>query len=441
MNINQFFETLASNNSRLFKEAELEKVKDNEVLKKVIFLALDPFTQFYIRKIPSYIAAKSNQADSLDSVLDSLHVLSSRQATGNAGIEFLTKLLSSLIEDDAKVIERIIGKDLKCGASVSTVNKIWPGLIAEYPCMLASGYEQKLIDKVTWPAYAQLKLDGMRFNAIVKDGVVDLRSRNGKEIMVKDPLFLEPFKHMASFFKEDMVFDGEMLVVNESGKIQDRQTGNGILNKAVKGTISEEESSRVRATLWDAIPFDKFISGKYDEPYKIRLAKLSNCISDLKSIHAQVGHLVDLVYTKKVDSLYEAQSIFEKFLADGQEGIILKTEDMIWEDKRSKHQIKFKGELECDLKIVDIQAGTGKYKGMLGAIICESSDGVVQVSVGSGFNDEHRQNFDSSIIGKIAAVKYNARITNKQGENSLFLPVFVEIRDDKNKADHSKDIK
>jgi hypothetical protein len=38
-------------------------------------------------------------------------------------------------------------------------------------------------------------------------------------------------------------------------------------------------------------------------------------------------------------------------------------------------------------------------------------------------------------------VKYNARIKNKQGEESLFLPVFVEVREDKNDADSSGEIK
>ena len=112
-----------------------------------------------------------------------------------------------------------------------------------------------------------------------------------------------------------------------------------------------------------------------------------------------------------------------------------------WEDKRTKSQIKFKGELECDLKIVGVQPGTGKYEGMLGAILCESKDGVVKVSVGSGFNDTHRKTYGEELIGKIVAVKYNARITNKQGEESLFLPIFVEVREDKDVADSSKDIK
>jgi ATP-dependent DNA ligase len=98
--------------------------------------------------------------------------------------------------------------------------------------------------------------------------------------------------------------------------------------------------------------------------------------------------------------------------------------------------------LECDLKIVAVEEGKGKATGMLGAIICESADGIVKVNVGSGFNDAQRKQYwKENLVDKIVAVKYNARIKNKQGEESLFLPVFVEIRDDKDVADSSKIIK
>ena len=111
----------------------------------------------------------------------------------------------------------------------------------------------------------------------------------------------------------------------------------------------------------------------------------------------------------------------------------------VWEDKRVKTQIKFKAELDCDLRIKAIQPGTGKYEGMVGAYICESEDGVIEVDVGSGLSDEDRKNFD--VIGKILAVVYNARIKNKQGKQSLFLPRAVEIREDKTEADRSEKIK
>ena len=439
---NALFESLASDASRNFKLDLLKQHKDNDVLKQIINLALNPFVQFYIRKIPAYTRDDNKPALALGYALQQLSLLSSRDVTGNTAIEFLTRLLSELESDDAKVIERVIQKDLKCGVSEATVNAVWPGLIPEYPCMLASAYDQKLIDKVKFPAYCQLKLDGMRFNAIVRNGSVEFRSRNGKEINIADPLFALPFIHMAGFYGCDMVFDGELLVVDEAGKTLDRKTGNGILNKAVKGTQSAKEGSMVRATLWDAIVLERFEQGVDNEPYRNRLAKLSNCLSDLKNRSA-LGHLVDLVPHKEVNSLHEARVQFEKYLAEGQEGIILKCSDMIWENKRSKKQIKFKAELECDLLCVGWEEGTGRNKGKMGALVLRSADGAVETNVGTGFSDEDRIRLtESETVGKIITVKYNGRITDKRSSvDSLFLPVYLEVREDKTEANSSSEIK
>ena len=424
--INEILNELAATSSRLEKEAILKREHHNELLKKVFFLAYDPFTQFYIRKIPEY-TPNQGEGISLNFALDSIGDLSKRLVTGNAGIAHLKSNLEALNANDAYVLERVISKDLKVGCSESTANKVWKGLIHEYPCMLCSQFEEKLVDKIKWPAIVQLKMDGMRFNAIVKDGKCEFRSRNGKEIQLLGNLEQE-FIAMAR--GSNLVFDGE-LVVNDKGVLLDRQTGNGILNKAVKGTISDLEAHKVHATLWDVIPYDHFVAGKGTADYAIRFSMLQT-MSMPKKIH--------LVEYSMVGSFEEAKAIFEKYLAEGQEGIILKDFSGVWEDKRSKTQIKMKGELECDLKIVGIQEGTGKYVGKVGAYIGESSDGIVKVAVGSGFKDDQRE-IDESVIGKIMAVKYNMRIKNKQGEESLFLPIFLEVREDKTEADSSKDIK
>ena len=156
---------------------------------------------------------------------------------------------------------------------------------------------------------------------------------------------------------------------------------------------------------------------------------------------------VSLVQSWEVENYDTAKALFEELLQRGEEGIILKDKSGVWEDRRAKHQIKFKGELECDLEILAVEEGTGKYAGRLGAIVCGSGlkDGKrLTVAVGSGFNDDHRTNLWSvrdSLIGKIVAVKYNMRIQNKQGEESLFLPIFVEVRDDKDVADSLDAIK
>ena len=432
MNLNEFFNHLASDAGRNFKIAELEKHKSNDLLQTVIILALDPFTQFYIRKIPKY--TRGVHTIPLVQSCKQLKKLASREYTGNAAIEMLTSLLESSTPDDAKVLERIIQKDLKCGVSISTVNKVWPELIHDYPCMLCSASDEKLISKFEFPAMVQLKMDGMRFNAIVKNAVVEYRSRNGKEI--------HGIKHLDQDFivlsgSKNCVFDGE-LVVNDKGIILDRQTGNGILNKAVKGTISDLESHKIRATVWDVIDYEDFTVGYSGVPYRERFERIAS------SLRSDAVHLVE---HQMVESITEAREVFDSYLAQGEEGIILKNGNAVWENKRVKHQLKFKGELECDLQIVDVQEGTGKYVGMLGAIVCQSGsdDGkTVTVSVGSGFSDDHRinlWNIRRELLGKIVALKYNSRIKNKQGGDSLFLPIFLEIREDKTDADNYKEIK
>lgn len=427
---------LAANDGRNFKIDLLNQHKDNEVLREVVRLALDPLTQFYQRKIPVYTPNLTDHAASLKSLLPALSDLSERRVTGHAAIDRLTAILEAINPEDALVIEKIIQKDLRCGVSVSTANKVWPNLVMDYPCMLCSQYEEKLVNKIKFPALVQMKMDGMRFNAIVRNGTVEFRSRNGKELDLKGNL-VDEFLELAN--DQDVVFDGELMVMFDyDDQFADRQTGNGILNKANKGTISDKEAAMVHASLWDVIPYNDFVRGMCDNEYKDRYASVFNAIQK-----GRLGGVQRIwgVYSKEVASITDANEEFERLLSGGYEGIILKDLNGKWENKRTKSQIKFKGELECDLRIVGLQMGTGKYEGMLGALLCESEDRKIQVSVGSGFNDEHRKTITTDVIGKVVAVKYNARITNKQGEESLFLPIFVEVRDDKDVADNSKDIK
>jgi len=430
----QILKDIEATPSRLEKEAILKANSMNNILKEVFRLAYDPFTQFYIRKIPQYKQIE-NVNIGLPEALNQLSLLSMRKVTGNAGIEHLRNILCNVPETTAKVIELVIGKDLRCGASASTANKIWPKLIHEYPCMLCSPADEKTLGKMKWPAMVQLKMDGMRFNAIVKDGLVDYRSRNGKEI--------QGISHLDEFFialsgYKNKVYDGELLIEADDGAVCDRQTGNGILNKAVKGTITASEAKLVRATIWDVIDYEDFISGYSSVPYRNRIAYLKSFIH---------GSSVRLVEHEIVSEIADARAAFDRYLADGQEGIILKDIDSPWEDKRVKHQLKFKAELDCDLEIIGYEEGTGKYVGKLGALICSSrqSDTIpITVSIGSGFSDSLRDSLwidRDNLIGRIVAVVYNAKIENKQGGKSLFLPRFIEIREDKTIPDTESDIK
>lgn len=151
---------------------------------------------------------------------------------------------------------------------------------------------------------------------------------------------------------------------------------------------------------------------------------------------------VEIAQSYPIETLDDAQVLFNKMRKDGKEGIIIKSNSNMWSDTRARDIIKMKALYECDLLCVDYEYGGGKYDGMLGALVLESSDRKVRVSVGTGFTDQERKELTpKNCIGKIVSVGYNERITDKTKDyDSLFLPRFIEIREDKSVANSENEI-
>ena len=291
------------------------------------------------------------------------------------------------------------------------------------PVMLVS--PNKEIGRIQFPCFAQTKMDGMRGVIVKRDGRVVVFSRNGNTMTKLD----KHFEAMLSSV-DNIVIDGELTVVDSDGKLLDRKTGNGILNKTVVETVSDEEVTRVRFTAWDLIDVCDFDKGVDRRTGVERLARL-------RAIPA--NPLFEVVQTFEIANLEEAQELFKEQLAKGEEGIILKNNDHPWEDKRSKQCVKMKEVIEMDLKITGFAEGTGKASGMTGAIQVENKDGSIKTSVGTGLDDATRKDIwtrQEELIGTIITVKCNGVISRKGADSkSLFLPVFVELRLDKTESD------
>lgn len=453
MSILNLLEQIGADTKRSHKLQLLEENKNNNTFLEVINQSLNPYINFYVRKIPTYNATGGQ---SLEWAINELKKLSTRELTGNAGINHLAGILSSLSTIDAIVIERIIGKDLRCGMADGIVNAVIPGLVPTYPCLLARPYDAKNIKNIKFPAISQLKADGLRVNFHIKDGKVSICGRSGRDIDLLGSID-ESILELGRQFSGDVVIDGELVVLDKTGKLHSRKIGNGIINKAIKGTISQEEASMVCAQIWDVIPYNEFLAGKSTEIYETRLNKLAEailaCRKDTEEllvdiIRGKIRNRFWLIESKEVTSLEEATEHFSELLSKGEEGTILKNKSNLWEDTRSKDLVKFKSEKECDLIVVGFNPGKGKFEGMVGSIQMESSDGKVEVNI-SGMSDELRKevtdNFETEWRGAICAVMYNERISskdkNRAGIDSLFLPRLIEKRSDKTVADHSKDIK
>lgn len=422
-------EQLAATNSKNEKEAILKQHKDNETLKECFRLSLSPTINFWMKKVPEVNALKT-QLTLTEALEEIVSNLAERKVTGNAATNFVIDLLQDVSPATNKVLSRVILKDLRCGVGDTTVNKVWKGLIPKVPQMLASSMKEKTLAKINYPAMAQLKSDGSRCIAYCTEDKVTLMSRNGKQILGLIDLE-ENLKSFAGF-----VIDGE--IVFDITKA-DRATGNGIVTKAVKGTITEEEQAGVIFQVWDKIPLEEYtVKGKYKVDEYTRYTSLKQLVG------LQNFHNIQIIESTIVNSLDEAKEAFQKYVAEGYEGIILKNMDGIWEDKRSPNLVKFKEEYFADLEVVGTFEGTGKIEGMLGGLSVQTSCGTIKTNVGSGFTEAQRKQLWSvreELIGQIAELKYNGITTDKRtGDNSLFLPIFQRIREDKSEANTAQDM-
>lgn len=435
------FEQLASTNSVKEKQQILEDNKDESLLSRILYYTYNPHLNFYITgdaldaDYPNAIAEVSKHDgkgiskafDPHDTILDDLIA---RRITGNAAKVACLKVCAKLCYHDMLIFKRILNRDLRIGISAKTVNKVWPGLIPEFGVMLCSPANEKTLTKIKYPAAAQLKLDGMRAVVIVNGDQVQVKSRSGKDIQLHGE-FDEHFKKLAQ--EQSMVFDGELLVLDDNGNPLDRKTGNGILNKAVKGTIAPEDARLVRMVIWDVIRYDGFARGHDNRmSMRDRFWALEMMMGQAQQENAKYS----LVESRAVNSYDEAQAWAKEVMANGHEGIILKNLDGMYESKRVNHQIKIKAEVEADLIVTDWIEGTGRNVGRLGALTVQSADGSLVCNVGSGFTDEDRDTISTDIVGSIITVKYNEIIKDKNSDTrSLFLPRFIEIRLDKTEAD------
>ena len=451
--VQSILEKLENTNSQKEKIEILKTM--NEVQKRWFSLCYNSLITFGVKKIPEY-TSESNSLDTM-SIMDILEKeFVTREITGNAAIERLRDILSNA--EEPEVVERLIKRDARCSVNSTLLNKVFPNLIPEIPCMLAQPMNEKTLKNIKFPAFSQLKADGMRCIAFITSNNVRMFSRNGTEIIC------EPLKNTLMTIGQieenllsdnvTLMLDGELICYKDN-KLLDRKTSNGICNKVLKGTASENELNLIQMQLWDIVRVDSnTFNPLEDKSYEKRL-------EDLYSIlNTNSCSKLEVIPTEVVNSMEEALEHFQKMLSQGLEGTILKNQDAKWSNTRSKDLVKLKEENTIDLLVIDIEEGSGDFEGGLGAIICETSDKKLRVRVGTGFSFEDRgfvndlsngkkvvkqikslEEVSKNYLGKIVEVKYNQIIKSKgKDEMSLFLPRLVCVRNDKDTANSIDEI-
>lgn len=437
LNIYEILNALAATSKRSEKEQILKSLSPEleSLFKEVVKATYDPFINYWIRspQVSSDIRKiAAGTVVELQRALNELIPLKERTYTGNAARDHLAKVLANSSYHTANIISRVVDRDLRVGCSVSTFNKIWPGLIPEFELMACHTLDEKTAGSMVYPAYAQLKYDAARVAIIVNHGTVSYRTRNGLTYnfvnVALDNLFLTAAMKLG---RESLVFDGELYQRLPNGQPASRTVSNGIATKMIRGTSTPEDWEAIGISVWDVVPLESFIAGYCKTSYSERFDLI-------KQMFPEVG-VVQCANNVMVKDYDEAVALAKKYIAKGFEGIILKNPNAPWEAKRSKNCLKVKAVRQADLEVVELVEGTGKYTGKLGAVTCKSVDGLLQVNVGTGFSDAQRESLWSirdELQGTILTVEYNELIKPKNSDvYSLFLPRAIEFRDDKNVAD------
>ena len=422
--------TLEDHNSRLDKEAIIlaQAEAGNDEFFEGCRLALDSMVTFGLKQIP-----EKNDEDGPGLAWDDFIVLvcglRDRHLTGNDARDAVAEAVKKSTKKQwNNWYRRILIKDLRCGVSEKTINKVVEKKYGKYSvpvfsCQLAhdsANHETKVAGK----RYIEVKLDGVRVVTIVHpDGRVDQFSRNGKEL-VNFPHITEQISKVmkANPPCEAYVFDGEVM----SSSFQD-------LMKQVHRK-SDVQSQDAVLHLFDVVSLAEFeagISNTRQEQRSETVYKWHKDNKDMMPNVAVVGH--ELVDLDTPEGKKRFKEINQAAIDGGYEGIMIKDPDAPYECKRTTSWLKLKPFIEVSLSVVAVEEGTGKNVGKLGALVCEGVDDgkTIRVNCGSGFSDSDRDTFWMSrdtLIGQVVEVRADAVTQNQDGSYSLRFPRFLHFR-------------
>lgn len=433
MKLCEAVKAIKSTNGNNAKMALLEEYAENiPHFKDLLYYVYSKKYKYYLRAFQVEESGGHDLDEVFEQYVDLLMVLCTRKVTGNAAKEHVDDFAKTLTEDGKALLGLTLSRSLDFGLNEKSINKVCPSLLPSNSYMRCSTYNGNAIQK--WltagdVVLAQEKMDGMF--VVLDPSTRTIRTRSGKYFELADDVFLGVWDDIKTH--GDFVLHGEIVTFNDEGKQNAREISNGLLNSTLKmGT----DPGDYRIFLWDCVDITTEDGNADNTPYKERFQKLLSVIGNGQ------GKRLLPVENIIASSIEDIQEFYSKILRNGGEGLVIKNGNAPWENKTSKFQLKLKNEVDVDLRIVGYNPGRGKFEGMIGSVICESCDGLLTVDV-SGMNDATRKfitDNHKNLIGGIITVKANC-LMEKDGGYTLFLPRFVELREDKTKADDIERIK
>jgi DNA ligase-1 len=417
-----FVEEINKENGRLYKQSVLRKYKDDPVIIRYLKIAFDPYAVYGISTKKLNKSVSSNDITGVDSIFELFNYLT-RYNTGTDKIISLCQDFVTNVEASdpvaARLLEKLICKDLVIGCDAKTINKEIPGCIPTFNVQLAQKFFEKP-EKVIGKHFAvTTKIDGGRIIALKENGVVTFYTRAGQ----KYEGLVDLEKEMQDLIPDNTCLDGEITILDNKG-IPSKEA----YKKAMKITRSDGEKHGLKMLVFDAMSAEEFKKQDCKFDYVTRRAD-----AELMLTAAQFKYFELLPILYAGDDTARILELLDEAIANQEEGVMINICDAKYEFGRTWNLMKVKKMNTLDLEIVGYEEGAGRLAGTLGAIHVRYKNGNI-VKVGSGFTDELRTLIwvePSDFIGKIVEIQYFEESTNADGGISLRFPVFKDFRPDK----------
>jgi DNA ligase-1 len=414
--------TLESTTKRNEKIAILEKERNNNNLYNFVKFVFNPYkiTGISSKKLQKGIPTKSSI---FIKDMDELYDYFTFNYTGkDIDIANINRFIESLPEDLQEIPKMAVLKQCKVGIDAKTINKVWKKAIPEFNVMLANKFQDKAEKVLKQELIIDSKIDGGRCFIVKNGDAVLAYNRSGIALEGIDDI-TDEIKEYKDF---NGIIDGELYAIGKFGSSKEAY------KETMKRSRIKGKKTGLELRAFDLLTLDEFENQKGTIPYKTRRETLTKLLKDNNAKFVKVLPVImqGILTKETIDACCKEET--EK----GNEGIMIKVANAVYEFKRSDNLLKYKLFNDIDLTCIDMVEGTGKYVGKLGALVVSYKGNTVEV--GTGLSDEDREelwNNKKDYIGKVVTVKYFEETTNDHGGHSLRFPCYRGFNMEDKEAD------
>ena len=416
--LQSFIDEMNDSSSGNYKIETIKKHSDSKFLQMIFNYTYNPYKKY---NVTSKNCKKNSDllghANTYGSIFTILNDLANRVSTGHTSIANVNRFILENKQHET-LIYNIIDRDLKMGASTSSINKVIPECIPTFKVALANPYNVKRVDFQSGDWYGSRKLDGVRCICRKENNTVTFFSRSGKEFLTLGKLEFE-IKDIPG----DFILDGEICMVDKDGN-EDFQ---GIMKQIRK---KDHQIENPKFFVFDYLTLEEFDNKTGTVPLTERL------INGINNLPLTINSNM-LEFLKQEQLTTEERFTEIKIAAEdaGFEGIMVR-KNVGYEGKRSHNLLKVKKFHDAEYTVLGTtnafirwtENGKQVERECLSNITIEHKG--CKVNVGSGFSKEQREMYFESpqdIIGKTVTIQYFEETKNQNGGFSLRFPVLKHV--------------